>query len=1601
MFIDQLFEDDGKKRIVVTYPGRFQPFHKGHAQVFANLQRKFGNENVFIVTGNKTDAIKSPFNFSDKVRFMHAMGIPDHNIIETDKVYDLPAQFQDIRDQLVFITVVGAPDAKRLNPGSIKKDGSPSYFQPMPGEARELQTADKHGYVIVEPEHPEVITVGGKECDVSHGTPCRELWNQIRGNPKQRGEFVQQLYGRADPELAKTLDKIPTGAPEPQPPPSPKLKKVKTPVQPVQEASEEDDNNSKHKKLADIKMKLDHLDKALASLKERQVNEVNPHNYDSDVDYYAALKARNRPRGPQEPEDVPDAGPSAEDEYYARQDRQAAAAKLTEPKQTTKQVDGEAPNGEKYNTVVTLTGPDDQRLLRAAREYADYHWGAKKIVAQQVSPGSLVLYVVDNHRYGYWRPWQDSPVRTNEWAIINKQSQQIIGYLDADKYTKALEKSVKILESRGVDPHQYDVVKAKAVQEGKKKSLRNTNPCWKGYHPVGTKKKNGRTVPNCVPTNEARANTDSARAGLAKRKETKPLTPDEQIAKDRAKFEKWKAKNQKPESKAEVSEGFFGGHQSVGNWFLKKDGDVIRTVNGEPFSFKSKEEALKWAMKNYKISFSQQRIIPTTNPDKNLVTAEDATEVTHRIGVTVIDPNHPMVSKRKEQYQKTVRASGSKEQAITKAINHLRRKGYKVLDHHYIGPADSIAEGDVIHHKFGMKQDQKGKTPYYKNPDIDIPTYDPVAKTFWHAARSGDNPQEPFDRFEVEPAGKTSAHIIGIAQDGRRVKCSTASADLANVLAKAYNRGGFTDVPLQRVPLGEFAPSSGDDGNDGFSDETLKRMAAQWWKNDEDPRIEQALAAAGWEIGQDEGYDNGGVFVVMSGDEHGKSYMSWPSEELEGLSEGGIATVGWPDEGNHTGNMPPVTVGGTFPAKPVVKKGSLVKVIGLSGVHRVMDIRGNQAYIVQEIPNSGGSNYVPMSDLRVWTNKPITRPGLAEGMKADELSRYCEELVAEKGWDAAYKHAKFMAQGNTDPAWGSVLKYLQSMKDGVAEGAELKQAKRKYNQAAKDANLDQVGAGKKIDTMKKSLRQKDVDNKKETDKGVKQDIKEFAPDDGGGSRKFIPWTEFIEQVKQIVGKDFSCKENVVKSTIKARFVPHDPMEYGPTMLYSYYETRAGGRNKGAISTRGSIQVGKYTKGGLFGHAPDQLLTGFHLLKGHPFERHFDLTFDNIYKIANIIQGNTEGALEFQPQKQGVAEGAGNIGNAIKSLYQKIYKAGDDEIDYFYHDSPIFAHYWDEYEGDLDSIIAEVDPKELQIMHDELLSYVQQAGLAEAVTLDRNKNPNYPNDDATKKHRIDTAKAILSDPKSDPDSRKEAAAILAQLSEDGLRLNYKRNRFKSLRKMSENAEELNVGDPVIITGDVEFHGKTGDIDSFGDMKRFVVVNLYNHGKHSFHSSDVSYNDYADEEQDDDMPWHGIKDPALLANLIDQARHQSWEEFYDENSRLLDDPREFWENYHEGELDEDMYQYDAQDPYNSEFAPRAGMGRMTLRGWKQQMIKRTAELAQQMAAAGQDIDKAALWDHVYQKLKGMNMDPIAQEIEQAQAELEKIRQRGGIRARAFKK
>jgi hypothetical protein len=38
-----------------------------------------------------------------------------------------------------------------------------------------------------------------------------------------------------------------------------------------------------------------------------------------------------------------------------------------------------------------------------------------------------------------------------------------------------------------------------SLAEAKKKITASEDPCWKGYKMVGTKKKGGREVPNCVP----------------------------------------------------------------------------------------------------------------------------------------------------------------------------------------------------------------------------------------------------------------------------------------------------------------------------------------------------------------------------------------------------------------------------------------------------------------------------------------------------------------------------------------------------------------------------------------------------------------------------------------------------------------------------------------------------------------------------------------------------------------------------------------------------------------------------------------------------------------------------------------------------------------------------------------------------------------------------------------------------------------------------------------------------------------------------------------------------------------------------------------------
>ncbi len=93
-------------------------------------------------------------------------------------------------------------------------------------------------------------------------------------------------------------------------------------------------------------------------------------------------------------------------------------------------------------------------------------------------------------------PKPRNPVAKNANAAIGG------GAAGAHKDKKKAQKQGEVKhKNKAMDMAESDDVKTDVVEE-KKKTLKNTNPCWKGYKPVGTKKKGGRTVPNCVPVNE-------------------------------------------------------------------------------------------------------------------------------------------------------------------------------------------------------------------------------------------------------------------------------------------------------------------------------------------------------------------------------------------------------------------------------------------------------------------------------------------------------------------------------------------------------------------------------------------------------------------------------------------------------------------------------------------------------------------------------------------------------------------------------------------------------------------------------------------------------------------------------------------------------------------------------------------------------------------------------------------------------------------------------------------------------------------------------------------------------------------------------------------
>jgi len=180
-WVKEILTEDIKKEVVV-YAGRFQPFHKGHYGTYQHLVKKFGKDNVYIGTSNKTDNIKSPFKFKEKKMIMMKMfGISSNKIIQIKNPYapkEIIGKFD--KNTTAFVTVVGEKDRYRLKG---------KYFEPYHPDRIDKGYDDK-GYVYVAPS-----SGGGMS-----GTEARRLLSQGSESDKIAG-FKKVYDGKFDSKI--------------------------------------------------------------------------------------------------------------------------------------------------------------------------------------------------------------------------------------------------------------------------------------------------------------------------------------------------------------------------------------------------------------------------------------------------------------------------------------------------------------------------------------------------------------------------------------------------------------------------------------------------------------------------------------------------------------------------------------------------------------------------------------------------------------------------------------------------------------------------------------------------------------------------------------------------------------------------------------------------------------------------------------------------------------------------------------------------------------------------------------------------------------------------------------------------------------------------------------------------------------------------------------------------------------------------------------------------------------------------------------------------------------------------------------------------------
>ena len=193
------------KKVIVLYPGRFQPFSKHHEQVFQKLKQKFPQAKVYLATSDrpaKFDPAKHFLNFDEKLMTAVASGIDPNDVIKTANPYQAPEIVNRFpKEDTILILAVGDKDMKKDPRFSFapKKNGTASYFQPFKNIDK-CTSLDQHAYIMSLPT--EKFKLLGH--NIENASKIRELYRT--GDENTRKQIIAELYGKYLPNIKKIFD---------------------------------------------------------------------------------------------------------------------------------------------------------------------------------------------------------------------------------------------------------------------------------------------------------------------------------------------------------------------------------------------------------------------------------------------------------------------------------------------------------------------------------------------------------------------------------------------------------------------------------------------------------------------------------------------------------------------------------------------------------------------------------------------------------------------------------------------------------------------------------------------------------------------------------------------------------------------------------------------------------------------------------------------------------------------------------------------------------------------------------------------------------------------------------------------------------------------------------------------------------------------------------------------------------------------------------------------------------------------------------------------------------------------------------------------------